>query len=181
MLFRSCHALDVAIFYVVKALPDGFPIQARYYYRLNAWRDEVIRRHSHLPRSERLHIGNITALDALRRALARAEHNHLAGFRKTRDHRRDAERAGWGKQNKLGLPYYLLWPFTKVKYVAAEETMNSTWLTKFFRLAGALTVKRTWNEGGKEIQRGLDPSDTRKIFSALENNWVMQKRYSTHN
>lgn len=80
---------------------------------------------------------------------------------------------GWGKQNRLGLPYYLLWPFTKVKYVAAEETMNSTWLTKFFRLAGALTVKRTWNEGGKEIQRGLDPSDTRKIFSALENNWVI--------
>ena len=49
----ACHALDVAIFYVVKALPDGFPIQARYYYRLNAWRDEVIRRQSHLPRAER--------------------------------------------------------------------------------------------------------------------------------
>ena len=79
----------------------------------------------------------------------------------------------WRKQNKLGIPYYLLWPFTKIKYVAAEETMNSTWLTKFFRLAGALTVKRTWNEGGKEIQRGLDPSDTRKIFSALNNNWVI--------
>lgn len=79
----------------------------------------------------------------------------------------------WRKKNRLGLPYYLLWPFTRIKYVAAEETMNSTWLTKFFRLAGALTVKRTWNEGGKEIQRGLDPSDTRKIFAALKNNWVI--------
>jgi len=79
----------------------------------------------------------------------------------------------WRKQNKLGIPYYLLWPYTKIKYVAAEETMNSSWLTKFFRLAGALTVKRTWNEGGREIQRGLDPSDTRKIFSALQNNWVI--------
>ncbi|MFN0081986.1 MAG: lysophospholipid acyltransferase family protein [Ferruginibacter sp.] len=79
----------------------------------------------------------------------------------------------WRKENKLGIPYYLLWPFTNIKYVAAEETMNSTWLTKFFRLAGALTVKRTWNEGGKEIQRGLDPSDTRKIFTGLKKNWVI--------
>ncbi len=79
----------------------------------------------------------------------------------------------WRKKNKLGIPYYLLWPFTKIKYVAAEETMNSSMLTRFFRLAGALTVKRTWNEGGKEIKRGLDPSDTRKIFSALKDNWVI--------
>ena len=79
----------------------------------------------------------------------------------------------WHKENRLGFPFYLLWPFTKVKYVAAEETMNSSILTRFFRLAGALTVKRTWNEGGKEIRRGLDPSDTRKIFDALKDNWVI--------
>ena len=79
----------------------------------------------------------------------------------------------WRKNNKLGLPFYLLWPFTRVKYVAAEETMNSSILTRFFRLAGALTVKRTWNEGGKEVRRGLDPSDTRKIFDALKANWVI--------
>src|SRR3982074_2749140 len=29
----------------------------------------------------------------------------------------------WGRQNKLGVPYYLLNPFTRVYYVAAEETM----------------------------------------------------------
>ena len=79
----------------------------------------------------------------------------------------------WRKKNKLGIPFYLLWPFTRIKYVAAEETMQSTLLTKFFTLAGALTVKRTWNEGGKEIRRGLDPSDTRKIFDSLKNNWVI--------
>ncbi len=79
----------------------------------------------------------------------------------------------WGKINKLGIPYYLLWPFTKIKYVAAEETMKSNWLTRFFTLAGALTVKRTWNNGSEEVRRGLDPSDTRKIFSALEKNWVI--------
>ena len=79
----------------------------------------------------------------------------------------------WRRQNRLGLPFYLLWPFTKIKYVAAEETMNSSMLTRFFRLAGALTVRRTWNAGGNEIRKGLDPSDTRKIFDALENNWVI--------
>ena len=79
----------------------------------------------------------------------------------------------WRKENRLGLPFYLLWPFTRIKYVAAEETMNSSMLTRFFRLAGALTVKRTWNEGGKEVRRGLDPSDTRKIFDALTDNWVI--------
>jgi 1-acyl-sn-glycerol-3-phosphate acyltransferase len=79
----------------------------------------------------------------------------------------------WGCKNKLPIPYYLLWPFTKIKYVAAEETMNNSILTKFFSLAGALTVKRTWSDGGKEVRRGLDPSDTRKIFDALNNNWVI--------
>ncbi len=79
----------------------------------------------------------------------------------------------WRIKNKLPIPYYLLWPFTKIKYVAAEETMKSSLLTRFFTLAGALTVKRTWSNGGKEIRRGLDPSDTRKIFDALNNNWVI--------
>lgn len=79
----------------------------------------------------------------------------------------------WGKKNRLGLPYYLLNPFTHVNYVAAEETMKSNWLSRLFLLAGGLTVKRTWRAEGKEIRRGLDPSDTRKITRALDNNWVI--------
>src|SRR5512145_2409752 len=50
----------------------------------------------------------------------------------------------WGKKNRLGIPYYLLNPFTNVHYVAAEETMKGNWVSKFFILAGGLTVKRTW-------------------------------------
>src|SRR6185312_9047062 len=38
---------------------------------------------------------------------------------------------------------------------------------------GGLTVKRTWRTEGKEVRRGLDPSDTRKITRALEKNWVI--------
>lgn len=79
----------------------------------------------------------------------------------------------WGKINRLGIPYYLLNPFTRVNYVAAEQTMNGSWISKLFTLAGALTVKRTWNAEAKESRKGLDPSDTRKITRALEKNWVI--------
>lgn len=79
----------------------------------------------------------------------------------------------WGKKNRLGIPYYLLNPFTRVNYVAAEETMKGSLISRLFLLAGGLTVKRTWRAEGKEVRRGLDPSDTRKITRALENNWVI--------
>jgi 1-acyl-sn-glycerol-3-phosphate acyltransferase len=79
----------------------------------------------------------------------------------------------WGKENRLGIPYYLLNPFTNVYYVAAEETMRGSFISRLFTLAGALTVKRTWNPEAKEKRRGLDPSDTRKITRALQNNWVI--------
>lgn len=79
----------------------------------------------------------------------------------------------WGKMNRLGVPYYLLNPFTRVNYVAAEETMKGSFISRLFLLAGGLTVKRTWRAEGKEVRRGLDPSDTRKITRALESNWVI--------
>jgi len=79
----------------------------------------------------------------------------------------------WRKRNQLGVPYYLLNPFTSVYYVAAEETMKSSFISRLFTLAGALTVKRTWKKDGAEARRGLDPSDTRKIERALSNSWVI--------
>ncbi|MBL7725095.1 MAG: 1-acyl-sn-glycerol-3-phosphate acyltransferase [Chitinophagaceae bacterium] len=79
----------------------------------------------------------------------------------------------WGKENRLGVPYYLLNPFTRVNYVAAEETMRGSFISRLFLLAGGLTVKRTWRAEGTEVRRGLDPSDTRKITRALEKNWVI--------
>jgi 1-acyl-sn-glycerol-3-phosphate acyltransferase len=79
----------------------------------------------------------------------------------------------WRKQNRLGTPYYLLNPFTNVYYVAAEETMKGSFISRIFALGGALTVKRTWKKDGTEVRRGLDPSDTRKIERALHNSWVI--------
>jgi 1-acyl-sn-glycerol-3-phosphate acyltransferase len=79
----------------------------------------------------------------------------------------------WRKKHKLGIPFYLLWPFTRVKYVAAEETMKSNWISKLLSLGGAITVKRTWRSEGTEVRRSLDPADTRKIERALKDNWVI--------
>lgn len=79
----------------------------------------------------------------------------------------------WGKFNKLGIPYYLLNPFTNVFFVAAEETMNSSWLTRLFKLGGALTVKRTWRAEGEDVNRDRDLVDTQKIDIALSKSWVI--------
>jgi 1-acyl-sn-glycerol-3-phosphate acyltransferase len=79
----------------------------------------------------------------------------------------------WGKTNRLGIPYYLLNPFTRVHYVAAEETMKGSVIGRIFSLAGAITVKRTWRAEGKDVQRERDTGDTERIDQALERNWVI--------
>jgi 1-acyl-sn-glycerol-3-phosphate acyltransferase len=79
----------------------------------------------------------------------------------------------WGRINKLGIPLYLLWPFTKVKFIAAEETMKNNWLSRLFALAGAIGVKRTWRAEGKDVKRNRDENDTQRIDEALQRNWVI--------
>ncbi len=44
----------------------------------------------------------------------------------------------WRKRNRLGIPYYLLNPFTGVFFVSAEATMKKNWVTRLFELAGPL-------------------------------------------
>ncbi len=52
--------------------------------------------------------------------------------------------------------------------------MRASFISKLFTVAGAITVKRTWNKSAvTETQKGLDVSDTRKIANALKNNWVI--------
>jgi 1-acyl-sn-glycerol-3-phosphate acyltransferase len=73
----------------------------------------------------------------------------------------------------LGIPYYLLNPFTNLYFVAAEETMNNSWLSRLFKLGGALTVKRTWRAEGMDVSRERDSVDTQKIDQALSKSWVI--------
>lgn len=79
----------------------------------------------------------------------------------------------WRKHNKLGIPYYLLNPFVNVNFVAAEETMKDNILTRLFKLAGAITIKRTWRAAGQDIKREVDSADYGKIYAALKKRWVI--------
>lgn len=79
----------------------------------------------------------------------------------------------WGKRNRLGFPLYLLNPFTRVYFVAAEETMKKDLISRLFRMAGCITVQRAWKNEGNEVQKGLSPGSIRTITHALDDNWVI--------
>lgn len=81
--------------------------------------------------------------------------------------------ARMGRKSRLGLPLHLLRPFTNLYYVAAEETMNSSALSKVLKLAGAITVSRTWRSNGQQVQRERNEGDTTRITDALKNSWVI--------
>lgn len=70
-------------------------------------------------------------------------------------------------------PVYLLNPKIDFYYIAAEETMKNSFLTKLFAYTGAIMVKRTWREAGKNINRKVDVSEVSNIEKALENGWVV--------
>jgi 1-acyl-sn-glycerol-3-phosphate acyltransferase len=70
-------------------------------------------------------------------------------------------------------PLYLLNPRINVYFVAAEETMKSGILPRLFGYVGAIQVKRTWREAGKEISREVDMKDTQAIGEALNDGWVI--------
>ncbi len=70
-------------------------------------------------------------------------------------------------------PVYLLNPKTDFYYIAAEETMKNNFLTKLFAYTGAIMVKRTWRDAGKNINRKVDISEITNIEKALENGWVV--------
>ena len=78
-----------------------------------------------------------------------------------------------GRKKKLGWPFYLFRPFLNIRYVAAATTMSKTMVARFFTLAGAITVKRTWNPDSGENRKGLELADTRAISRELEENWVI--------
>jgi hypothetical protein len=81
--------------------------------------------------------------------------------------------AKWGLKRGIRNPLYLLAPKLNVYYVAAAETMRSGFLPKLFAYAGAITVQRTWREGGKSISREVNPKDQENISKALNSGWLV--------
>lgn len=82
--------------------------------------------------------------------------------------------AKWRFKRFVKVPVYLLNPNYKIYYVAAEETMlRSGFLPKVLAVTGAITVRRHWREGGRNIKRGVDTTAPNKIRRALEVGWVV--------
>lgn len=78
-----------------------------------------------------------------------------------------------GFHNTIKNPVYLLNPKVDFYYVAAEETMKSGMLARIFRMAGAITVKRTWRAEGQNVNRHVDLKEVDNIMKALDNGWVI--------
>ena len=78
-----------------------------------------------------------------------------------------------GYLNTIKNPIYLINPKVDFYYVAAEETMNKGILTKIFKIAGAVTVKRTWRAEGQNVNRMVDMGEVENIMKALDNGWVI--------
>lgn len=75
--------------------------------------------------------------------------------------------------DRINFPWFIFNPKLNVYFIAAKETMKSGILPKIFEYAGSVSIKRTWREAGKEINRGVDPRDIEKIIKALQAGWVI--------
>ncbi len=81
--------------------------------------------------------------------------------------------AKWGVYDRINFPWYLLNPKVNIYFVAAKETMKAGILPKLFAYVGSVSIKRSWREAGKEIDRGVDPRDINKIYKAMNAGWVI--------
>jgi len=75
--------------------------------------------------------------------------------------------------NRVKLRSILKCMKTNLFFVAAEETMKSGILPKILGFAGAISIKRTWREAGKDIKRQVSRKDTENIEKALNSGWVI--------
>ena len=75
--------------------------------------------------------------------------------------------------NRLKNPFFLFNPVLRLYYVAAVETMKAGFLPKVFAYAGSISIKRTWCDSGKDVNRQVDMRDISKIGEALDDGWVI--------
>lgn len=72
------------------------------------------------------------------------------------------------------VPWYTLFnPKLNVFFVAAQETMKKGILPKLMQYAGSVSIKRTWREAGKNVNRTVDPKDIANIKKAMETGWTI--------
>lgn len=77
-----------------------------------------------------------------------------------------------GRKN-INSPIYLLNPIVRFYFIAAVETMKSGLLPRLFEYVGSVSIKRTWREAGKDVNRKVDLGDISKIGRAIDDGWVI--------
>lgn len=79
----------------------------------------------------------------------------------------------WKKYNRINSFWTLFAPRTNVYFIAAKETMSAGLLPRLMAYAGSVSIKRSWREAGKNVDRGVDPKDIDNIRRAINNGWVI--------
>jgi len=60
-----------------------------------------------------------------------------------------------------------------LRFSAAEETMKKNLLTKLMTLAGGVTFKRSFREGGIDVQRPVDMDGVERVEEAIRDGWLL--------
>ncbi len=62
-------------------------------------------------------------------------------------------------------------PFTR--FSAATETMQKNLAMRLFTKAGAVTFRRSFREGGRDVKRSVDLEGVAKVEEAIANGWLL--------
>jgi len=68
---------------------------------------------------------------------------------------------------------YMWHPKLNVYYIAAKETMDSGLLSRIMAYGGSVSIARTWRAKGEDVERKVNPNDTKNIGIALNDGWVI--------
>ena len=60
-----------------------------------------------------------------------------------------------------------------LRFSAAEETMKKNLLTKLMSLAGGVTFRRSFREGGVDVQRPVDLDGVERVEEAIRDGWLL--------
>src|SRR5512147_1843863 len=60
-----------------------------------------------------------------------------------------------------------------LRFSAAEETMKKNLLTKLMTLAGGVTFRRSFREGGVDVKRPVDLEGVERVEEAIREGWLL--------
>lgn len=60
-----------------------------------------------------------------------------------------------------------------LRFSAAEETMKKNLLTKLMTLAGGVTFRRSFREGGVDVRRPVDLQGVERVEEAIRDGWLL--------